>query len=1622
MSLNVIFKWLNNDSTADLNQRFAVTFKKGITDGAILVPDGLDVAITPFTAMTEEGLLVQDTETHVFESIPLNQTTVLTVYARWIQAGNPIIEYRAYEVGAFNALTNPGDHIVFGTVTLGIGDLTITASNITYDIRDMFDRLGRSPFRGYLTTSGELPPQHNRDSDFYIVGGGGGLVEIYAWNGVTWLNLTNTLALQNEVSSHRNNLYVDEKHLTDDQKDAAIGSVGAPSIINRYITQQDTARLLDGNEKAALVGSHGTPSGTNPFVTTEYPLAEPQLLILAGGGRIELTGLLHPVYVGKGGVDSAQTYFALLDLDYDRGYINSSSGKWPRFVQIFKDSAETQVLNPSLDADADGFYSGNLYITTDQPVDTSLRVAYSAKKILGTVDKGFDSKKGPASDFVSGEVIQHVQNIKGKPFDTYLNPDESNKVLREDVDDLISYLGSNQNTTIVASNEDYDYFESDVKLGPVFVKNTDVPVTYTFENNSYPYFYSAATGAVTYTGAPDLTTLVTVGNIFIDGLGIEYKVTARTANSVTIVNIDTGLRPSQINDNILPGGSTRVNNNPRNLLMSELKAHAHEIIKIDDLFRLKEFSRPEGRPAFGISQGGKRIDPRVILYGSCVRRARPDTGEIEVVFTSATGDIQITDFISELYLWCKVTPLAPNLSVSLNNEQVVSTISVSQTGTASTNIAYISGERFQRIKIIGGLDSTQVTTVNMRIAGASTDPLVVAGLEVLTVPPKTVSIAFDSEAVSGTFTLTYNANTTSALAYNATLQQIQTALRALPGLSNAYVQLNNNYTAKVKAATIASIDVTSMPASIDGIVLSNGDQVLVKNQISIETNSIYVFNGAGQTATRLELNQNARIFVEFGTVNGSTYWNLNTEGLSSPESIYGGDIIILYNNSNSFPITVTNNLLINSDTDPVVATVLNNLVDADIKLLVESGIGFENTRVNSKTTRRVQPVFPTSNSTGANYTAVLDRDIIDGTPIISIINTPQSNLDFDPNYTIMGMTNATTLSPLNGTETGKYLSAFKIGDVVEVIGTTATQIVRITNYIAPFVTVSPAISGALENKQFRLVASLGDDAPDELGEEFAARYEIVTGFIDYSTTDFSVKNSAPKTKRYVVHKDGQTIVAANNTSLSIDRRSVVVPASTGKFSVGMCGPRLDLEFNNATAVTIRVSIDGSAEYDVSVPAGVTRKTIFNRSRHTFHEVHITSLQEFQVTHMTIYSLERGIDRTQPMLSTQDNVSPYIQELNKPSDTNKRYRHSHGKVFYDAFKYSVFTKGAGLDTSWSVVQDQTEFLGRYVETQNAGDKISHTFFGTGIEIAYFRRSDGGQATVKIDGVNVDTLGLTIEGQTLTSGNTLDTYGATATGMRVVSLTGLAYGSHVITIEQNNPRTKALSSSGFRVGIFGFFELSVGGKLRNTFDVAKGHFTPVADVREFASFYAGLIGESAFPIETAKEVKSAMASLDGSTTPIGCSVSLASGLTRVALAFNYVPGANPGYPFGELLVLINGQLLPRFVTGSTDQAYYKEITSSLIELDSDYSTSEYDIQVIKINGPTEIDLDALSAEYGSGRLGDFVYSPMLNLSQFQALRSVKWVAANGANISGSDLAILTGTTTLPVAAGYYVKINN
>ena len=82
----------------------------------------------------------------------------------------------------------------------------------------------------------------------------------------------------------------------------------------------------------------------------------------------------------------------------------------------------------------------------------------------------------------------------------------------------------------------------------------------------------------------------------------------------------------------------------------------------------------------------------------------------------------------------------------------------------------------------------------------------------------------------------------------------------------------------VVAASMGNLDLSSMPATVDGVALNGGDRFLAKDQSTQSQNGIYVFVGAGSAATRTtdadttdELNR-ATVSVVSGTTNTGTTW------------------------------------------------------------------------------------------------------------------------------------------------------------------------------------------------------------------------------------------------------------------------------------------------------------------------------------------------------------------------------------------------------------------------------------------------------------------------------------------------------------------------------------------------------------------------------------------------------------------------------------------------------------------------------------------------------------------------------------------------------------------------------
>lgn len=89
----------------------------------------------------------------------------------------------------------------------------------------------------------------------------------------------------------------------------------------------------------------------------------------------------------------------------------------------------------------------------------------------------------------------------------------------------------------------------------------------------------------------------------------------------------------------------------------------------------------------------------------------------------------------------------------------------------------------------------------------------------------------------------------------------------------------------VRVASTGDVTISGPGAAIDGISLSSGDRVLLKNQSTASQNGIYSWNGAASAMTRTtdadadaEVTSGMYVFVETGTANSDTGFVLTTDG------------------------------------------------------------------------------------------------------------------------------------------------------------------------------------------------------------------------------------------------------------------------------------------------------------------------------------------------------------------------------------------------------------------------------------------------------------------------------------------------------------------------------------------------------------------------------------------------------------------------------------------------------------------------------------------------------------------------------------------------------------------------
>lgn len=88
-----------------------------------------------------------------------------------------------------------------------------------------------------------------------------------------------------------------------------------------------------------------------------------------------------------------------------------------------------------------------------------------------------------------------------------------------------------------------------------------------------------------------------------------------------------------------------------------------------------------------------------------------------------------------------------------------------------------------------------------------------------------------------------------------------------------------------RVASTTNVTLTAPGATIDGVTLTVGDRVLLKDQTTGSQNGIYDFQGASATMTRSadadnssEVKPGTQVFVSEGSVNGNTTWQITTDG------------------------------------------------------------------------------------------------------------------------------------------------------------------------------------------------------------------------------------------------------------------------------------------------------------------------------------------------------------------------------------------------------------------------------------------------------------------------------------------------------------------------------------------------------------------------------------------------------------------------------------------------------------------------------------------------------------------------------------------------------------------------
>lgn len=287
------------------------------------------------------------------------------IYAEYKDATNngwalSVREYADVEIDVSTLLpiTAPGSSYLYVYITADYEIGTTTTAHYVVSDEDPYDSLS-SNYDLDVIMIGRIPVS-NRDST----------ITFDITNPAT---LTDVLAVTKYPTPT-----ADKTGLTLSAGDNALG----------FMNSIQAWKLPSVNQKEAMDNAN-SPDSSNPFMTqddVERYVADPayfdkSILASGAGNTFTLTG---DIYIGKGTLQEAISYFRIVDSTGQKA--SFSDGGDIRITDI-KDSGGAASLNPSVDADSEGFYTDPILVvttTSELPASTTVgaTIWYAQKKTL----------------------------------------------------------------------------------------------------------------------------------------------------------------------------------------------------------------------------------------------------------------------------------------------------------------------------------------------------------------------------------------------------------------------------------------------------------------------------------------------------------------------------------------------------------------------------------------------------------------------------------------------------------------------------------------------------------------------------------------------------------------------------------------------------------------------------------------------------------------------------------------------------------------------------------------------------------------------------------------------------------------------------------------------------------------------------------------------------------------------------------------------------------------------------------------------------------------------------------------------------------------------------------------